>query len=373
MALRELLATLRRDVTHVARRAVGRRPPPFTRRQRVGAETKVFEVREVRRETPDAISIVLARPDGAPIPFAAGQFFTLIVDLGGERLRRAYSASSSALEPSTVSVTVKRVAGGRVSSYLHDHLRPGARLEVLGPSGSFGPAASAAPRHLVLVAGGSGISPIMSIVRTLLAAAPQTRLTLVYGSRRVEDVIFRAALAELAGPRLAVRHVLADPPPGWTEGAGMLDEEIATRELAGLAGADGYYVCGPAPMMAAVRAALRGLGVGDDCIHEERFFSPIATRPAASLGPQRVTVRLRDRERQFVVAPGQTVLEAGLAAGVAMPFSCTLGGCAACKCRAVTGTVELEEPNCLTPDERAQGAVLACIARPTSALVLELP
>jgi ring-1,2-phenylacetyl-CoA epoxidase subunit PaaE len=373
MALRELIATMRRDVTHVARNLVGRRPPPFMRRQRVGAETTVLEVREVRRETADAVSIVLARPDGSPLPFEAGQFFTLIVNIGGERLRRAYSASSSAVEESTVSVTVKRVAGGRASNYLNDHLRAGARLEVLGPSGSFGPAASDVPRHLVLVAGGSGITPIMSIVRTLLAVEPHTRLTLVYGNRRAEDIIFRAALAELAGARLAVRHVLAEPPPGWMEGTGMLDEATAARELAGLAGADGYYVCGPAPMMTAVRAALRGLGVDNARIHEERFFTPIVTRSAASLAPQRVTVRLRGKERQFVVAPGQTVLDAGLAAGVAMPFSCTMGGCAACRCRVVAGTLELEEPNCLTPDERAEGAVLACVARPTSTLVLEVP
>jgi ferredoxin-NADP reductase len=373
MALRELIATVRRDVRHVARNLAGHRPPPFMRRRRVGAETTAFVVREVRRETADAISIVLARSDGAPIPFEAGQFFTLIVDADRERVRRAYSASSSALDPATVSVTVKRVDGGRVSNHLNDHLRAGAMLEVRGPSGSFGPAASAAPRHLVLIAGGGGITPLMSIARTLGAREPHTRLTLVYGNRREEDIIFRAALDELAGPRLAVRHVLAEPPPGWTGGAGMLDEATAARELAPLGDADGYYVCGPAPMMTAVRAALRGHGVDDARLHEERFFTPVAATSAASLAPQRVTVRLRGAERQFVVAPGQTVLDAGLAAGVPMPFSCTLGGCAACKCRAVSGTVELEEPNCLSPDERARGEVLACVARPTSPLVLEVP
>jgi ring-1,2-phenylacetyl-CoA epoxidase subunit PaaE len=382
-----LYRVFRRDLTHMANNWRGQRRPPFTQRRApapaaspaTALHARTLVVRQVVHETADAISVELADPTGQPIAFAPGQFFTLLVTIDGEELRRAYSACSSAAAPGSARIAIKRVAGGRVSNHLCDGLAAGATLRVLGPSGSFGPKAGRAPRHLVLVAGGSGITPMMAIARTLLVTEPETRISLLYGNRAEGDIIFRDALADLAGPRLSVRHVLSDPPPAWSGGVGLLDEVTCARELELLADDDDgrpreYFVCGPAPMMAAARVALRARGVADDDIHEERFttLQPRRDDAGAAAGPHTVQVRRRGTVQRFVAAPGQTLLEAGLAAGADLPFSCTVGGCGACTVRLVEGAVTMEEPNCLTREERAAGDVLACVGRPTSAVLLEV-
>ncbi len=335
---------------------------------------RTVRVAQVVRETPDAVSLVLEDPTGAPLRFTPGQFFTLLVPVGGETLRRAYSASSDARDSSSVAVTVKRVAGGIVSNHVNDHLREGDLLQILGPSGSFvAPAPPAgAERHLVLLAGGSGITPMMSIARTVLAVEPRTRITLIYGNRGVGDVIFRDAIDELArayGSRFVVRHVLSDPPAGWTGGVGMLEERVVSAELDACGALDDahFFLCGPEPMMRASRAALRARGVTDDRILEERFNMPhLRVRGAAVVdaGPQLLTIRGSGAgARDVYVASEQTMLEAGLSAGIAMDYSCAMGGCGACKVRLCSGAVEMEEPNCLTTQERAGGYVLACVSR----------
>src|ERR1019366_6870775 len=285
----------------------------------------------------DAVSVVLEDPTGAPIQFAPGQFFTLHVRVGDEVLKRAYSASSSALDRERVAVTVKRVHDGRVSRHVVGHLHEGDAIDVLGPSGAFTPVPAREPRLLVLVGGGSGITPLSSIARTLLASEPGTRVALVYGNYALEDVIFKDALDDLASEhagdpaRFRVRHVLQQPPPEWAGGAGLLDGDRLARELDAfgdpdLASAE-YFLCGPAPMMAGARAALEARGVAPSRIREERFVSAHAAGGlSAGAASQEVTLRMRDGERRVVVAAGRTVLETALDAGIDMPFSCAIGG-----------------------------------------------
>jgi ferredoxin-NADP reductase len=385
------LRTLRRDLATAAAALAGRNPPPVVRVRAARAAdatgvasgpqavvVRPMRVARVVRETADAVTLVLEDPRGEPVRFAAGQFFTLRVPLGnGEVAKRAYSASSSPLDAASVSVTVKRVPGGRVSTHLVETARAGDVLEVIGPSGSFTPAPANGPRSVVLVGGGSGITPLASIARTLLATEPETRVALVYGNRALEDVIFFEALERLVrehaeAKRFTVRHVLERPPPGWA-GGGLLDGEGLARELDALAGVDAsaeYFLCGPEPMMQAARACIEGRGVPPARVREERFVSAHAT--AASSGPQDVRVRLRGREKHLVVAPGSTVLEAAFEARVEMPFSCTVGGCGACRVRLVEGELPMDEPNCLSPQERAEGYVLACVSRPTGPCTLEV-
>ena len=390
------LAQLRRDAAMVARRIAGKRPAPFTTRdagsspssahppeggnvaERMAAllAPRTARVARVVRETPDAVTLVLEDPEdpaGAPFRFAPGQFFTLLVPIGAEVLRRAYSASSDAHDTARVAVTVKRVAGGVVPNHLNDVVREGDLLQVLGPSGSFTPPpAEEDGRHLVLVAGGSGITPMMSIARTVLASEPGARITLIYGNRREEDVIFLDALDALArahAPRFSVRHVLSEPPAGWGGGGGLLEESVVRRELerCGALTDALYFLCGPEPMMTAARKALRARGVAEGRILEERFNMPhLRARSAggAGAGPQVLTIRANGAgTREVYVAPDQTLLEAGLSAGVPMDYSCAMGGCGACKVRLCAGEVEMEEPNCLTAQERAGGYVLACVSR----------
>jgi ring-1,2-phenylacetyl-CoA epoxidase subunit PaaE len=383
------LRQLRRDVSTAAGALVGHNPPPLVRVTAKPASPvapthtpRPMRVAKLVRETVDAVTVVLEHPDGEPVVFAAGQFFTLHVRLeDGEIAKRAYSASSSPLDAARVSVTVKRVAGGRMSSHLVERLREGDLIDVLGPSGAFTPASGRGPRRVVLVGGGSGITPLTSIARTLLATEADTRVVLVYGNRAREDVIFHDALEALAREhvttgRFVVRHVLESPPAGWTGGAGLLDGAALERELGAVGEANGvpseYFLCGPAPLMHAARAFLAGRGVPHVSIHEERFVSAHASRTAAPSAAHTVVVRSRAGARRMVVEPGRTVLEAAFDARVDMPFSCTVGGCGACRVKLVDGDVAMDEPNCLTPEERAGGYVLACMSRPGGPCTLEI-
>ncbi|MEI7891969.1 MAG: ferredoxin--NADP reductase [Myxococcales bacterium] len=384
-ALTRKIKDLRRDLAVLTGAFSGNHPAPvIVRTRRTPRSSSLVATRHVRvksvvHDTADALCVELEDPTGAPFSFVPGQFFTVVLPLEGETLRRAYSASSACQSPATVRITVKRVAGGKVSNYIVDSLREGAFLELLGPSGNFVVAPNpGAQRSLVLIAGGSGITPMMSILQSVLPVEPETQVTLLYGNRGEADIIFRKALADLAAgePRFVLRHVLSNPPDGWNGAAGVLDEATTSRELAllgNLPETTEYYVCGPQPMMDAARAALRSRGVDPEKIHEERFSSP-HLRPAAHkiTTPQPLTVRCGARETITTVGPDQTLLEAGLAAGAAMKFSCTLGGCAACKVKVVSGEVAMEEPNCLSSDERNEGFVLACVARANSPVVVEV-
>jgi ring-1,2-phenylacetyl-CoA epoxidase subunit PaaE len=400
--LAERYLTIRRDVRMVSNALQGKRPPPFHRREAAalrGGRTpapaatllapRAVRVVKVVRETKDAVTLFFEDPTGAPFRFSPGQFLTLLVPIDGEVVRRAYSICTSALEKNRVAVTVKRVAGGLVSNYINDRIREGDTLEVLGPSGNFTVEPNPkAQRHLVLFAGGSGITPMMAIARTVLVLEPDTFITLVYGNRGRDDIIFFEAIEALRqehGARFHVRHVLANLPEasdalgGAAFGAGLLTRDVCGRELdACTAPANReaeYFVCGPEPMMVEVRAMLEARGVAAEQIHEERFSQPHLRAKAAATAsePQPIRIRIQGKEQAVVAKPDATILEAGLAAKLAMPFSCAMGGCAACKVKIVSGDVEMEEPNCLSKKEREEGYVLACVARANSPCVVEVP
>lgn len=389
---------LRRDVSMLIGDLTGKRSPTFAKRTALARHqmaaaaprektliaARPLRITRVVRETKDAISLWLVDPFGRRIPFEPGQFFTVLVTSPtGEVFRRAYSISSMPDEDgaaSEVRITIKRIEGGRASNYLNDTAREGDSIKVLGPSGSFTvPKSDGSPRHLVLFAGGSGITPLASIARTTLAREPESRVSLVYGNRGEEDIIFREELAALEaehGGRFVLRNVLSAPPEGFSGTVGILDRDTVGAEIDALADLDhaDFFVCGPAPMMAAAREALELRGASPSRIREERFSSP-AKRGAPVLPdkPQPIRLRVQGAEREVTAAPGQTLLEAGLAASLPMPFSCTMGGCGACKVKLIEGTVASEEPNCLNEEETKAGLVLACVSRATSPCRIEVP
>ncbi len=324
------------------------------------SEHPLREVRvaEVRRETPDAVTVVLE--DGEPFAFRPGQFFTLVTDIDGRRVRRPYSASS-APGSRRLEVTVKHVDGGLFSTHVHRSLAVGDQLFVRGPSGSFHLEPG---RDAVLIAAGSGVTPMMSMIRTLLAEPAGGRIALLCSNRTAQDVIFAAELARLADQhpdRLSVTHVL-------TSRDDRLDVPRVRQWIAPSAGAR-FYLCGPEPLMDIARQALDELGVPADHVHLERYLSGDAG-PAGSATPQRMTV---ERLGAAVAEPGQTLLDAGLAAGLPMPYSCTVGSCGECVVKLLSGEVAQQEPNCLTARQKADGRILACTSSPLTDVTVAVP
>jgi ferredoxin-NADP reductase/predicted pyridoxine 5'-phosphate oxidase superfamily flavin-nucleotide-binding protein len=316
---------------------------------------------EVRRETLSAVTLVLE--DGKAFDFRPGQFFTLVTDVDGLRVRRSYSASSAPGSP-RLEITVKQVDGGQFSTHVHRSVSAGDQLFVRGPSGAFH--LDPAGHDVVLVAAGSGVTPMMSMIRTLLASPAGNRVALLYSNRSAEETIFAAELARLEEQhpgRLSVTHVV-------TSRDGRLDVSAVRRWTADLAPSPGtrFYLCGPESLMDAARQALDSLGVQDDHVHIERYTSgPTVT--AGSTTPQRMLV---DGSGQAVVEPGQTLLDAGLAAGLPMPYSCTVGSCGECVVTLLAGKVSQQEPNCLTAQQKAAGQILTCTSAPLTDLALSV-
>lgn len=375
------LERVRRDIRMLRERVSGVRRPVFTSYPReataLDKDARSMRVASVVELTPDAVSIRLEDIAGAPVEFLPGQFLTLLVPIDGHIYRRAYSICSPSSDRAGVTIAVKRVLGGVVSTWLCERTRVGETFAVLGPSGSF--TVDLDPdraRTLVLVAGGSGITPILSIARSVLEAEPKARIVLVFANRGAGDVMFRADIGELASAhpgRLFVQHVL-ESPAGAGELCGQLTGEnlAAALEIVPIDVADAtWYVCGPEPMMAAVRAELWARGVDPERIRQERFASP----SAATAGPEthhEVRVHAAGRVYQLSASSRSTVLEAAVAAGVPLPYSCTVGGCGSCRVRLIAGHVDMDGPNCLLEREREAGYVLACVARPCASLEIEI-
>jgi ring-1,2-phenylacetyl-CoA epoxidase subunit PaaE len=314
----------------------------------------------VIEETPTVRSYVLEPADASPLHFRPGQHLTLLVKIGGMTHRRCYSFSTAPGANVRPSITVRRTTGGLVSRHLHDTVNAGDTLLASDPAGEFTLATDAAASRLaVFVAGGVGVTPLMSMVECLLREEAASRAILLCGNRSEEEIIFRGRIAELEAsyaPRLLVQYALDTPPAGWTGIAGPLDGKRVLQAL-GEEPADAYFVCGPDPMMQSIRAALVGAGVVPDSIRSERFAYANVAKALPTLAAE---ITFAASGTRVTAQPGQTILQAGIDAGVDLPHSCTMGGCGACRVRKSAGNVVASEPNCLTDREREDGYVLAC-------------
>lgn len=369
------------DARMLVARLRGQHPAPFHLRAASGASGSAIafrrvEVIEVTRETKDAVRVVLEDAAGRPFDHLPGQFLTLLVPLEGDVARRAYSIAWASEDRRRVAIGVKRVPGGRVSTHLIERLRAGDRLDVLGPSGAFVHAGDDGP-VTVLLGGGSGITPLLRLASARLADRADSRVVLVLGNRCWADVMFRAeldALEQRFGDRFLVKHVF-DLITGGERAAlaGPLRREVLHAALidAPFSLADAtWFVCGPVGMMDEARAFLAERRVAAERVREERFVT--VERAVAAASAQRVTFRLPGGVTRDVVArPGATLLEAGLEAGVPLPYSCAMGGCGACRVRA-SGPTVIAETSCLAEHERAAGDVLACCTAPAGHVTVEV-
>ena len=337
------------------------------------AARRRLRVVEVIDETPSTRTFVLEPTgDTRPLEYRAGQHLTLLVDMAGVTHRRCYSFSTSPASGLRPAITVRRAPEGIVSRHLHERIFAGDTLVATDPSGQFTIATNPArQRTVVFVAGGVGITPLVSLAETLLREEPQSRAVLLCGNRCEEEIIFRERLGALErefAPRLVVRHALDQPPANWSGVAGALDG-ARTLQLLGNTDADAFYVCGPEAMMTDVCSALAGAGVAPDRVRTERFaYASVAT---TRIPTHSAEVTFAASGRRVTARPGQTILQAGLEAGIDLPSSCTMGGCGACKVRKTSGTVVMSEPNCLSDREREAGYLLACCSYADTDLVIE--
>jgi 3-ketosteroid 9alpha-monooxygenase subunit B len=331
---------------------------------------RALRVRAVVDETHDAKSIVFDLPpqEAESFRYRPGQFLTLRLPVGGRHLPRCYSMSSAPGVDEAPRVTVKRVERGRGSNWLCDHVQPGSVLEVLPPAGVFTP--RTLDGDFLLLAGGSGITPVFSILRSALAQG-QGRITLIYANRDERSVIFRRELTALAGAhptRLMVIH--------WLDSVQGVPSVAQLAELALPFRRGQAFVCGPAPFMDACVAALQGIEMDPAQIHVERFASLPDEEDAAACAPAPAPVDGVDEAEVEVSHQGQlhritcggseSILEAALRVGLELPHSCQAGLCASCMCQVVEGKVHLRVNEVLDKKDLSKGWTLACQAVPTS-------
>jgi ring-1,2-phenylacetyl-CoA epoxidase subunit PaaE len=339
-------------------------------------------IARVERDTRDAAIVTFAVPEALRETFryAAGQHLTLRADIGGEDVRRSYSICSAAPD-SPLRIAVKRDPRGLFSTWVNDALKAGDAIDVMPPLGHFGIAPDCARAgHYVAFAAGSGITPVLSIIATTLAAEPESEFTLFYGNRASGSVMFREELAALKDTyleRFSLFHVLSREAQDVLLLHGRIDRDRATALLTqwvDLDRVDAVFVCGPDGMMQGVAAALRARGVPEAKIRIERFATSI---PKHEHRPQRppepghteceVTVVLDGTTRTFTLEKGrESILEAGLRAGIELPYSCKGGVCSTCRAKLVSGESDMDVNFALEDYEVARGYVLTCQSYPVS-------
>ena len=343
-------------------------------------------IKEVKQETADAVSIHFDIPadNTEAYRYKPGQYLTIKVQHQGEELRRAYSLCSSPYVDDVPAIAIKRVDGGRVSNLANDDFKAGMSLDVMTPMGNFTTELNEFyARHFVLYAGGSGITPMMSLLKSILEIEPSSHVTLLYGNRDEDSIIFRKELDELEGhfaDRFSLIHCLEKPSSFEPNPLGQMNVENVKSLLSKVSGdlsAAQHFICGPGPMMENVKNALSDLSIPEDKVHIEYFTSKIdqgeSTETAAGqedeapfTGVAEVKVELQGDEFSVKVKEKDTILQAGLEAGIDPPFACQMGICTTCRAKITQGKVEMEETEGLTQEELDENYILTCQAHPKS-------
>jgi ring-1,2-phenylacetyl-CoA epoxidase subunit PaaE len=338
-------------------------------------------VNDLRREAADAVSMTFAIPRELTddYRFAPGQYLTLRTTMDGEEVRRSYSICSGP-DDGELRIAVKKVDGGAFSSWAADELKSGDQLDVMTPTGRFGVAhAPDQARIHVGFAAGSGITPILSIAKGVLAREPDSRFFLFYGNRSAGSMLFREALEELKDrflQRFSVFHVISGEEQDIPILHGRLDGDkvrVLLRSLVPAASVDHVFICGPAGMSEDIETTCREIGIADERIHVERFVSEFGGKPRAkkmveaSAPPKAMaSLTIDGKRREVPVAEDESILDAALRAGMDLPFACKGGMCSTCRAKLVEGEAQMEVNYSLEPWELKAGFILTCQARPVS-------
>jgi ring-1,2-phenylacetyl-CoA epoxidase subunit PaaE len=342
-----------------------------------------LRVKQLVRETTDAVTVVLEIPaDLKPrFQYTAGQYLNFRIDTADGEIRRSYSLCTGPETDEDLAVTVKKVDNGRMSTWMNEVLKEGDTIEVMPPMGKFTVHPEPGRSHrYVLFGGGSGITPLMGIAKTVLHSEPGSTVFLVYANRNPDQVIFKkqwAALEQQYGGRLKVFLSYDQAPFTWFGLKGVLTPDKVQQIISSKIGGDNpnqdYFICGPTPMMDVVKQGLQRSGADASRIHIEYFTAPSADKEEAATavgtasedetpfhGTAHVKVTVYGRTSDISVKENTSILDAAIKANLEPPYSCTVGVCTTCRARVVKGKVEMREREGLSDEEIAQGFVLTC-------------
>lgn len=352
---------------------------------------KPLKVLKRIQETPEAVSLVLDIPADLKKQFhyQAGQFVSFFLTIHGEKLARSYSLSSSPLCDQEFKITVKKVPGGKGSTFLCDQVKEGDSLLTTPPAGHFfKPALTDTGVHYLLFAAGSGITPVYSIMKTVLEASKDHRVTLVYGNRDEQNIIYKNEIEswlKKSEGRLKVVHTLSRPSGSWTGSRGRITKELVEKVMAEAKGSAlplDCYLCGPTDFMASTRAVLESHNLTKERIHSEDFgvavhkpapnvdagWTLIGPDPAVET-PEKIIAQINGETIEVAAVAGQNILETLLQAGAQPPYSCLDGACMACMGKIQAGRVYQEDPGILNDDNVENCEALTCQAKPLSRIV----
>ena len=345
-----------------------------------------LKVKEIIRETPEAVSVGFDVPSELKedYKYKQGQYLTLRFYIEGEEIRRSYSICSSPFEKDKLEVAIKKVKDGKISGYINDVLKPGDIIDVMVPMGNFhSELHETNTKHYILFAGGSGITPMMSIMKAVLAAEPQSRVTLLYGNNDEPAIIFRKQIEELAqksGGKLKAILILNVPPsdhPKLLRGMMTKQKNLELiREYVDLKSDNEYFICGPGPMMDGVMAALKESNVDESRIHIEYFSTPTTAPTPQPASPvliaknANLTIIMDGDEYPTEMLENETVLEAAKRVGLDAPYSCQNGSCSTCRAKLLEGKVHMKVNFALNPKDVASGFILTCQSLPLTATLV---
>ena len=346
-----------------------------------GEQYLSLKVREVVKETPDTVSIFFEQPEPY-LDYKPGQFITVILEINGKEERRSYSLCTSPYVDPYPGITVKRVDKGVVSNFLNDHIRPGKTIEIMKPMGKFTTSFHSKNKtQYFMLAGGSGITPIMGITKSVLVNEPSSKVTILYCSRSEDQIIFKKefeTLKERYSENLEIIHNLSQPNPEWKGMRGRLDsnkvKEVLNWSDDKSTTSKKYFVCGPEGLMTTTLNTFKEINIPTDLIFEESFYTDLdaketALKASGEMAPsltREVTVSVEGQDYTYEVSPEKTILEAGLDNNIDMPYSCQSGLCTACRGRLVSGKVDMIEDAGLSEGEIAEGYILCCSSKPAS-------
>lgn len=336
-----------------------------------------LKIKEVIKVAKDAVNVVFEQPESA-FNYEPGQFITIIDTVDGHKLRRAYSLCTTPFIDDSPAITVKRVPDGRMSNHINDSFKAGDTIEVMEPMGKFTTTYdNEAARKAIFFGGGSGITPLYSIMRSVLLKESSSKVALVYGNRSEEFIVFKEELKKLTedyGSRFQVIHILEEDPSRLTHYHGRPTTDTISDILQEINFGDKaeYFVCGPQPMMDIVKDGLIRADVDTKKIMMESFTAGVTSPEDLIEQPEKtpakgvsslVTISLDDEEFVLDVAADKPILDAGLDENIDMPYSCQSGLCTACRAKCLEGQVSLDGAEGLTEDEIKDGYVLLCVGK----------